>query len=184
MFHTLKRKQRDILHFVMTVAPTDDCCAMVAFGSCHNVWVVWYFLVLQLSNCINTMQICEFQSVAADAVHSCSEGHCSRDQLNLLSDSNSPVWYRGYVQSYEAEICPEVQQVVQALPVQRIVSGHNIMQDGKIKTLCDGRLNLIDVGMSKAYFGNMAVWQCSNDSLAAIHPERTYRLKLPPQVPT
>lgn len=72
-----------------------------------------------------------------------------------------------------------MEQVTQALQVERIVSGHNIMQDGKIKTLCDGRLNLIDVGMSKAYFGNMAVWRCSNGTVVAIHPERTYRLKMP-----
>ena len=117
-------------------------------------------------------------SAAADALHNCSEGHCSKDQMNLLSDANSPVWYRGYVQQYEAEICPEVQQVVETLQVQRVVSGHNIMQNGKIRSLCGGQVNLIDVGMSRAYFGNMAVWKCSNDSASAVHPERSYKLRI------
>ncbi len=99
--------------------------------------------------------------------------------MNLLSDASSPVWYRAYVQQYEAEICPEVQQVVQALQVQRIVSGHNIMQNGKIKSLCGGRINLIDVGMSRAYFGNMAVWKCSNDSAYAVHSDKSHKLPMP-----
>lgn len=99
--------------------------------------------------------------------------------MNLLSDTTSPVWYRGYVQLYEAEICPEVQKVVQALQVQRIVSGHNIMQNGRIKSLCGGQINLIDVGMSRAYFGNMAVWKCSNDSAYAVHQDRIHRLPMP-----
>ena len=115
---------------------------------------------------------------AADALHSCTDGQCSRDQANLLSDANSPIWYRGYVQQYEAEICPEVQQVVKSLQVQRIVCGHNIMQNGKIRSLCGGQVNLIDVGMSHAYFGHMAVWKCSNDTATAVHPERTHRLRL------
>jgi len=118
-------------------------------------------------------------TAAAGAVHACSAGQCTKDQMNLLSDASSPVWYRAYVQQYEAEICPEVQQVVQALQVQRIVSGHNIMQNGKIKSLCGGRINLIDVGMSRAYFGNMAVWKCSNDSAYAVHSDKSHKLPMP-----
>ncbi|KAA6429207.1 MAG: metallophosphoesterase, partial [Trebouxia sp. A1-2] len=123
--------------------------------------------------------LAKLNEVVSGAVHACSAGHCTKDQMNLLSDTSSPVWYRGYVQHYEAEICPEVQQVVQALQVQRIVSGHNIMQNGKIKSLCGGRVNLIDVGMSRAYFGNMAVWKCSNDSAYAVHSDKSHKLSMP-----
>ncbi|KAL0042325.1 hypothetical protein WJX77_009183 [Trebouxia sp. C0004] len=123
--------------------------------------------------------LAKLNEVVSGAVHACSAGHCTKDQMNMLSDASSPLWYRGYVQQYEAEICPEVQQVVQALQVQRIVSGHNIMQNGKIKSLCGGQVNLIDVGMSRAYFGNMAVWRCSNDSAYAVHSDKSHKLPMP-----
>ena len=96
-----------------------------------------------------------------------------------MTGANSPVWYRGYVQRSETEICPEVQQVVQAMQVQRIVSGHNIMQNGKVRSMCGGRVNLIDVGMSHAYFGNIAVWKCTNDSAYALYPSQGVRLPTP-----
>lgn len=115
----------------------------------------------------------------AGAVQKCSEGHCTQKQADLMTGANSPVWYRGYVQRSEIEICPEVQQVVQAMQVQRIVSGHNIMQNGKICSMCGGLVNLIDVGMSHAYFGNMAVWKCTNDSAYALYPSQVVQIPTP-----
>ena len=115
----------------------------------------------------------------ADAVHNCSDKRCTQQEAELLTDASSPVWYRGYVQQYEAEICPEVQQVIQTLQVQRIVSGHNIMQNGRIRSLCGGQVNLIDVGMSHAYFGNMAVWKCANNSAYALHLDKTFKIRAP-----
>ena len=65
------------------------------------------------------------------------------------------------------------------MQVQRIVAGHNVMSDGRIKSLCGGKVNLIDVGMSRAYLGNMAVWTCSKDTAMAIHLRgRRFRLGL------
>lgn len=113
------------------------------------------------------------------AVQKCSEGDCTRQQADLITGANSPVWYRGYVQRSEKQICPEVQQVVQAMKVQRIVSGHNVMQNGRVHSMCGGQVNLIDVGMSRAYFGNMAVWKCTNDSAYALYPSQVVELRLP-----
>lgn len=68
---------------------------------------------------------------------------------------------------------------MQTLRVQRIVSGHNIMQNGKIRSLCGGRVNLIDVGISGAYFGNMAVWTCANDTANALYVSQSLELPAP-----
>lgn len=118
------------------------------------------------------------------AVQKCSEGTCTRQQADLITGANSPVWYRGYVQRSEGQICPEVQQVVQAMKVQRIVSGHNVMQNGRVRSMCGGQLNLIDVGMSRAYFGSMAVWKCTNDSAYALYPSQVVQLHTPDSVET
>lgn len=109
----------------------------------------------------------------------CSEGHCTRQQAELITGANSPVWYRGYVQRSEGEICPEVHRVVKAMKVQRIVSGHNVMQNGRVRSMCGGQVNLIDVGMSRAYFGKMAVWKCMNNSAFAVYPSQLVQLRTP-----
>ena len=97
----------------------------------------------------------------------------------MITDPDSSVWYRGYVHQYERELCPQVVQVLQAMQVQRIVTGHNVMSNGRIKSLCGGKVNLIDVGMSRAYLGNMAVWKCVNNTAYAVHPGgKEYKLKL------
>ncbi|KAL3163181.1 hypothetical protein ABBQ32_009587 [Trebouxia sp. C0010 RCD-2024] len=61
----------------------------------------------------------KLNTLVQGAVQNCSEGRCTKYQGDLLTGGNSPVWYRGYVQDYEAKLCPEVQQVVQNLKVVR-----------------------------------------------------------------
>jgi hypothetical protein len=105
------------------------------------------------------------------AVLQCADASCDRHdkQVRQLLGEAGPVWYRGHVQLAERQICKDVEQVLQALRVQQIVAGHNVMPDGRIHSLCGGRLFLIDVGMSRAYMGNMAVWVCHNGTINGLY---------------
>lgn len=119
------------------------------------------------------MELPLFVVIPADAVMDCSTGthdKCSDKAAALITAPDSVVWYRGYVHQYERELCPQVKKVLQAMQVQRIVAGHNVMSGGRIKSLCGGKVHLIDVGISRAYLGNMAVWKCVNDTAYAVHP--------------
>ena len=136
----------------------------------NAAWLTLCLLLIEAAMCF------------ADAVAQCSTGSssiCSAEMASLITDPDSVVWYRGYVHQYERDLCPLVQQVLEAMQVQRIVAGHNVMSDGRVKSLCGGKVNLIDVGISRAYLGNMAVWTCSNNAATAIHPPgRSFRLRL------
>lgn len=53
-------------------------------------------------------------------------------------------------------MCGLFKQLLQLYDVKRIVSGHNVQSDGKVKVSCEGALWAIDVGMAAHYGGNMA----------------------------
>ncbi|KAL3131729.1 hypothetical protein ABBQ38_007449 [Trebouxia sp. C0009 RCD-2024] len=159
---------------------------MLGQGTCKSLFIhagLPLQLMLKIAQQASTSKpdilLEKLNTLVQGAVQNCSDGHCTKYQADLLTGGNSPVWYRGYVQDYEAKLCPEVQQVVQTLKVQRIVSGHNVMQNGKIRSLCGGRVTLIDVGISHAYFGNLAVWRCSNNSAHALYPSQIVGLRAP-----
>eukprot|EP01024_Parvocaulis_polyphysoides_P057666 TRINITY_DN614_c2_g1_i1.p2 TRINITY_DN614_c2_g1~~TRINITY_DN614_c2_g1_i1.p2 ORF type:complete len:187 (+),score=10.76 TRINITY_DN614_c2_g1_i1:322-882(+) len=92
----------------------------------------------------------------------CRENGCISPPhwFNKMVGESGPFWMRDYVQLKETQICNDVELVVQALGVERIVVGHNIMKKGQIETKCNGLIHFIDVGMSKSYYGNLAVWTC------------------------
>jgi len=79
----------------------------------------------------------------------------------MLHDPGGPLWYRGYVNSRESSFCPALGSVLALLGVQQMVVGHNVMPRGKARVLCGERLYMMDVGMSRAYFGGPpTVWKC------------------------
>lgn len=72
---------------------------------------------------------------------------------------DGPLWYRGYVENPEKKACTALAESLGALGVKRMVVGHTTRRDGRIEVRCDGRLHVIDVGISMAYGGNLAVWE-------------------------
>lgn len=96
----------------------------------------------------------------------------------ILTAADSLVWLRDYVQQPERLFCPGLQQVLTAFAVRRMVVGHNVMRNGQVNTRCDGALQLADVGMSRAYYGNLAVWTCDNDRPEALYRNEVVKLPL------
>ena len=78
-----------------------------------------------------------------------------------LTGDNGPVWYRGFAVGNEALICSALRTTLEAVGAWRMVVGHTIVP-GHTHALsrCGGLLHMIDVGMSRAYYGSLAAWTC------------------------
>lgn len=66
----------------------------------------------------------------------------------IVGDPDGPLWYRGLALGDPEALRGEVEAVLAAQKARRIVMGHSIQEDG-ISLRLDGRLALIDVGMSR-----------------------------------
>ena len=155
--------------FALLIAVTQQCSDSHVYA-CSKYLQSWLGSLLssKLHVCPKSVTLLH----SAGAVKKCSvgsPGECNTETASLVTDPDSVVWYRGYVHQYERELCPQVKQVLQAMQVHRIVAGHNVMSNGRIKSLCGGKVNIIDVGMSRAYLGNLAVWKCTNGTAYAVH---------------
>ena len=110
--------------------------------------------------------------VASDALFAAPHGVLGPD---------GPVWYRGFVVEAEDQVCGELGQSLAAIGASRMVVGHTTRRDGKIESRCDGRLHVIDVGISSAYGGNLAAWEMTNGDARALYPGGPVDLEDPPR---
>jgi hypothetical protein len=94
----------------------------------------------------------------------------------LTTDEEGPLWYRGLAQEDEAALAAHVESVLKFHQARRIVIGHT-PTPGAILPRFDGRVILIDVGLSKAYGARRACLVLEQDRPYALH--RGKRLPLP-----
>ena len=83
---------------------------------------------------------------------------------DVMSGDASPVWSRHYSSGTTATECDLLDDVLAALPAQRIVVGHSVQYDG-ITSECDGKVWRIDVGMAEYYGGNVSVLEIVGDEI-------------------
>ena len=97
-------------------------------------------------------------------------GH-SEDALYLkVVGNDGPLWTRDFStilsgkwrsKGWDKEeviteyICQQTQKTLDIMKVKRMVIGHNVQRNGKVKEECDGKLYSIDVGMSCVYGCNL-----------------------------
>lgn len=86
----------------------------------------------------------------------------------MATDSEGPLWYRGLAQNPEAEEQANVDAILAAHGVRRIVIGHT-PTPGAVWPRFGGKVIQIDVGLSEAYGGRMACLVIEGDELTAIH---------------
>lgn len=87
-----------------------------------------------------------------------------------LLGKGSLVWSRDYSEEVGESDCARLGQVLQMLSAKRMVVGHT-PQEGGVRSYCDGRVWCIDVGMSAAYGGEVAVLEIVGDSVKVLGPE-------------
>ena len=100
----------------------------------------------------------------------------SKLQGSILVDEEGPLWYRGLAQGDQRALAPQVETVLRNLGAARIVIGHTPVA-GAVLPRFGGKVILIDVGMSRFYFGAQACLLVENGKPYALHRGR--RLDLP-----
>lgn len=74
---------------------------------------------------------------------------------SILSGDTSPIWSRRYSSNTTASGCTELESVLDAVGVSRMVVAHTVQPDG-INSACNGQVWRVDVGMSAHYGGSAA----------------------------
>jgi len=69
--------------------------------------------------------------------------------------SDGPVWYRGWALESEKKVCSSVGGVLEKTGVRRMIMGHT-PDFRKIVSRCDGKIIIIDTGISHAYGGALS----------------------------
>jgi hypothetical protein len=73
----------------------------------------------------------------------------------VVGSEDAPVWTRAYGGPQPGtEACSDLERVLSALSVKRLVVGHTVQQAG-ITSACDGRVYRVDVGLSDYYGKNL-----------------------------
>lgn len=113
------------------------------------------------------------------ATDGCIDRECPADKKikntpfqEALLGSQGPLTSRYYGNTDEITLCKDVENVLFALRVIRIVVGHNVQGDGRIRQRCHGKVILIDVGIAHELGGHMAGFMCQNNTAIAKYPER------------
>ncbi len=97
---------------------------------------------------------------------------------SVIKDNDGPLWYRGYAEKTEEEIDQMLPSVLKALSASRMVIGHTVSKDG-IVSRCDGRVVMIDVGLSRAYEGQPACLRIRGDKVEIVELESVRPLEDP-----
>jgi len=81
----------------------------------------------------------------------------------VLDDMKSPMWLRDYAEKPEEKICPLVEKTLEISNTKRLIVGHNVQPYGHINTRCQGKLILVDIGMSRCLGGYAGYLEILND---------------------
>jgi len=76
-------------------------------------------------------------------------------------DDWGPFWLRDFAKSPESQICNQVEETLRLTNTKRMVIGHTPQTYGKMKTRCNNKLIIIDVGVSRCigggYYGYLEI---------------------------
>jgi hypothetical protein len=103
--------------------------------------------------------------------------HADPDQAGILADERGPLWYRGLAGVAPAATPAMVDAILARHGARRIVVGHT-PTGGVVWPRLDGRVILIDTGISAAYGGHIGWLEATPAGLFAGYPGG--RVPLPP----
>jgi hypothetical protein len=90
----------------------------------------------------------------------------------LAAGARGPLWYRGLALEDETTHAPVVDEILEAMDASAVVVAHTVSKTGRIQTRFDGRVVMIDVGMSPAYAGSLAALEIAGDgTMTALYPD-------------
>jgi hypothetical protein len=90
---------------------------------------------------------------------------------SLVAGPNGPLWFRGLAREDETAYAPSVDAVLKLMDAKAMVVAHTVTKTGRIQERFDGRVLLIDVGMSPVYHGSLAALEIAADGTrTALYP--------------
>lgn len=116
----------------------------------------------------------EFAAMGIDAINRAAQDHYF-DPLTAkhpVHDENGPTWFRGYSKLPEAEACALLDEALTSMGASRMVVGHTTSR-GDVNVRCDGKLAVIDVGISAHYGHHLAAWESIDGDARALQTKGT-----------
>ncbi|KAJ3075140.1 hypothetical protein HDU98_009094 [Podochytrium sp. JEL0797] len=110
-----------------------------------------------------------------------------KDWENPIFTRNGPFWYRGYANETESTICGELQEALTILNAKRMVIGHTPqLETGEILSRCNGKVFVIDVGITARYGRNCAALEIVGDTVTGLYcvpgrPDEARRVDMTPK---
>jgi hypothetical protein len=83
-----------------------------------------------------------------------------------VDDGDSVVWTRQFSSAVDEFDCAELDESLRLLGAKRMIVAHTVHP--RITPRCDGKVWAVDVGMSRAYGGNVEVLQIVNDEVLSV----------------
>ena len=92
---------------------------------------------------------------------------------SILYDREGPLWFRGLARWDEEKLAGYLTKWLLARGARRIVSGHNVQDDGRIRMRLDGRIFLIDTGMLESAYpgGRPSALEIAGGRVTALYPD-------------
>ncbi|KAJ8652537.1 hypothetical protein O0I10_011796 [Lichtheimia ornata] len=91
-----------------------------------------------------------------------------REDTYGLFGGDGPTWYRGFAVGDE-RICAVLDKALMMLEADRMVMGHTVQRDGRIRARCGGKAILIDIGISHVYGGHPGALEIQGDQIHAVY---------------
>lgn len=90
----------------------------------------------------------------------------------VLEGPDSPQWVRLYSSQPDSTACATLATVLEAMDARRMIMGHTVQDEG-IRSACEGRAWLIDVGLAERYGGPLQVLEIVEDSVRVLRAPET-----------
>jgi hypothetical protein len=103
----------------------------------------------------------------------------SKLEGGIVMDQDGPLWYRGLAQDDESQLAPHVKAVLSHLGAKYIVIAHTPTK-GMIMPRFDGRVLMIDVGLSQVYGAHSACLIVEDGRPQALHRGNKVQLPMMP----
>jgi len=78
----------------------------------------------------------------------------------LVDMNTGPFWTNFFTDPPEEEVCGELNEVLETVGAKRMFVGHRVQKYGKIRTRCQNKLIMMDIGLSRClgnYFGYVEI---------------------------
>ncbi|CAG8468779.1 6147_t:CDS:2 [Cetraspora pellucida] len=99
-----------------------------------------------------------------------SHMNVTKEEASIFEDHNGPLWMRRYAERDDEYTKKMVDEVLEILKVKRMVIAHTPLSD-RIESKFNGKIYVIDVGISSAYDGNLAALEIIGDQIREIYPD-------------